>query len=100
MDAKSGETIIDESRLPGLDSLYASLAAAADRIYVVGRNGTTAVLKHGPELEVLATNRLDEGVDASPAMVGNQLFLRGEKHLYCIESPAQAAAASDADDSR
>ncbi|MBW3599157.1 MAG: hypothetical protein KY475_18040 [Planctomycetes bacterium] len=49
------------------------------------------VLKHGPQLEVLATNRLDEGIDASSAIVGKQMFLRGERHLYCIEEKAPSA---------
>ena len=48
------------------------------------REGTTVVLKHGLELEVLSTNILGEPVDTSPVFVGNQLFLRGAKHLYCI----------------
>ena len=43
------------------------------------------MLKQGDKLEVLATNRLDDPVDASPVVVGKQLFLRGEKYLYCIE---------------
>jgi hypothetical protein len=43
------------------------------------------VLKPGSELEVLATNRLGDKVDASPAAVGKQLFVRGEKFLWCIE---------------
>ncbi len=83
-DANTGDLLIDETRLPGIDSLYASPVAAADRIYFTGRGGTTLVLKHGQEFEVLATNKLDEGIDASPALVHNELFLRGEKHLYCI----------------
>ena len=33
----------------------------------------------------LALNKLDNAVDASPAIVGSQLFMRGKKHLYCIE---------------
>ena len=85
VDAKTGSSVISESRLPGLSSLYASLVAADDRIYAVGRSGTTVVIKHGPQLEILATNELGEGIDASTAIVGKQLFLRGEKHLYCIE---------------
>jgi hypothetical protein len=36
-------------------------------------------------LEVLATNRLADAIDASPVIVGKQLFLRGHKTLYCIE---------------
>jgi len=34
---------------------------------------------------VLSVNRLADAIDASPAVVGKQLFLRGAKHLYCIE---------------
>lgn len=86
LDAGSGETVIPPTRLPLSGSLYASPVAAADRIYVVDRDGTTAVLKHGDKLEVLGVNTLDDAVDASPAVAGKQLFLRGKKHLYCIET--------------
>ncbi|HUG93355.1 MAG TPA: PQQ-binding-like beta-propeller repeat protein [Planctomycetaceae bacterium] len=86
LDARSGEPLAGPERLPGLSTLYASPVAAADRIYYVDRSGTTVVLRHGPELDVLATNSLDEGIDASPVVVGRQMFLRGEQHLYCLEN--------------
>jgi len=35
-------------------------------------------------LEILAKNHLDDGFDASPAIVGRQIFLRGRQSLYCI----------------
>jgi hypothetical protein len=35
-------------------------------------------------VEVLATNKLDEKFDASPAVVGKELFLRGHEYLYCL----------------
>ena len=57
---------------------------AAGRVYVTSREGVTLVLKHGPTLEVPATNRLDDPFSASPIAVGGHLFLRGERHLYCI----------------
>ena len=31
-----------------------------------------------------ATNKLDEKFDASPAVVGKELFLRGHEYLYCV----------------
>ena len=45
-------------------------------------------MKHvaGDKLEELAVNELGEGIDASPAVVGNELFLRGRQHLFCIAS--------------
>ncbi|HEX7900124.1 MAG TPA: PQQ-binding-like beta-propeller repeat protein [Planctomycetota bacterium] len=85
LDAATGEPRFGPERLPGIDTLYASLVGAAGRIYVAGREGTTLVLKHGPKLEILATNKLSEGIDATPVLVGKQIFLRGEKHLYCVE---------------
>jgi outer membrane protein assembly factor BamB len=85
VDAKSGEVLIDRQRLEDVRSFYASPVAAAGRIYFTDRDGTTVVIKAGKEIEVLSTNRLDEPVDASPALVGKQMFLRGEKHVWCIE---------------
>ena len=86
LDAKTGETVIPPTRLPLGGSMYASPAAGGGRIYVVDRDGKTAVLVHGEKLEVLATNELDDAIDASPVIIGKQLFLRGAKYLYCIEN--------------
>ena len=72
------------SRLPGIRSLHASPVAAAGRVYFTGREGTTVVLVHGDVLQVLATQTVNDRFDASPAIAGNQLFLRGKKRLYCI----------------
>lgn len=83
-DAKSGQVLIDAQRIPGMNGVYASPVAAAGRVYLLGRDGATVVLKRADQFEVLATNRLDDSFDASPAIVGNQLFLRGHANLYCI----------------
>jgi outer membrane protein assembly factor BamB len=85
VNARTGETLMEPQRLPSLNNLYASPLAANGRIYFSSRNGTTVVLKHGNEAEVLATNELGEGLDASPIAVGKRLYLRGEKHLFCVE---------------
>jgi len=85
LDAKTGKVLIDRERLPTLGDLYGSPVAAAGRVYLTDREGTTLVLRQGNKLEVLATNRLDDGFDASPVVVGRQLFLRGHHFLYCIE---------------
>jgi outer membrane protein assembly factor BamB len=82
--AETGEQIFKAQRIPGIDMIYASPVAADERIYIAGRNGATVVAKHGDEFEVLATNQLDEPIDATPALVGSEIFIRGEKSLYCI----------------
>jgi outer membrane protein assembly factor BamB len=84
LDLKSGKPVIEGERLPTVATFYASPTAAAGRIYFIDQRGTALVLKDGDKIEVLATNRLPDSFDASPAIVGKQLFLRGQKHLWCI----------------
>ncbi len=84
-DAKTGREIYTGQRLEGSGNIFASLVGADDRIYIAGQKGIFFVIKHGPEFKILAKNTLDDNFNASPASVGNQLFLRGYKNLYCIE---------------
>jgi outer membrane protein assembly factor BamB len=85
LDATTGKVLMEQTRLPGISNIYASPVGAADRVYFTGRDGTTLVLKRGAELQILATNKLDDLIDASPAVVGAQFFLRGQHHLYCFQ---------------
>ncbi len=84
VDATTGQTLIEQTRINGINRVYASPVAAADRVYITSREGTTVVIRHAQQLDVLATNQLGETFDASPAIVDNEMFLRGEKHLFCI----------------
>lgn len=89
MDAPTGKPLLESVRMPGISNIYASPVGAADRVYFVGRDGSTLVMKHGKTLDVLANNKLDDAFDASPAIVGRQLLLRGQKHVYCFEAAAE-----------
>ena len=86
LDARTGNAHFEAEPLDGLFSIYASPVSAGDRVYVLGREGTCIVLKKGPKLEILATNKLDDKTDASPALAGNEIFVRGHANLYCISS--------------
>jgi len=90
LDAQTGKPHFKAEKLGGVKGMYASPVGAAGRIYIAGRDGNCAVLKHGPKLETLSLNPLADKFDASPAVVGKELFLRGHANLYCI-----AASASD-----
>ena len=83
-DAKTGQPHYQLQRLDATPNVFASPVGAAGRVYVAGQEGTTAVLKAGPAFEVLATNKLDDGFNASPALVDNAIYLRGKRFLYCI----------------
>ena len=84
LDAKSGKVHVDAERLEDIQGVYASPVAAHGRIYLIGRNGAASVIADDTKVTVLAKNKLDDGFDASPAIAGNELFLRGRQNLYCL----------------
>ena len=75
---------VEEERLDGMRQVYASPVGAAGRVYIVSRSGKTLVIKHSDKFEILATNVLDDRMDASPVIIGDELYLRTKNHLYCI----------------
>jgi outer membrane protein assembly factor BamB len=84
MDPASGKFLGEPLRLDGIrDFIFASPAAAANRIYIAARDGVTVVLDANL-MRPIATNQLADSFSASPALAGNDLLLRGEKFLYCL----------------
>ena len=83
-DAKTGEPHYRGQRLAGLDEVFSSPVGARGRVYITGRDGTTLVIRNGPTFEVLAKNTLDDGIDASPALVDDEIYMRSYKYLYAI----------------
>ena len=83
-NATTGEEYYSRHRLTGIGGVYASPIGARGRIYISSRNGSTQVIKHSTQYEILAVNKLDDSFSASPIVVGNELYLRGKKNLYCI----------------
>ena len=84
VNATTGESLIERTRLQGVANLYGSPVGAAGRVYFTSRDGTTLVIKKGSGVETLATNKLDDAFDGSMAVAGNEIFLRGKESLYCI----------------
>ncbi len=84
VNARTGKDDPGPFRLAGLQDVYASPVAAAGRIYITDRDGTTLVISHAAKLKVLAENRLDDRVNASASIAGRELFIRGERYLFCI----------------
>jgi outer membrane protein assembly factor BamB len=85
IDVGTGTAHYGPQRLDGLQEVYSSPVGAAGRVYFVGRDGATLVVESGDAFRVLATNHLDDGFEASPAIVGGELYLRGRRFLYRIE---------------
>ena len=84
VNAKTGNEPSGPFRLGSVFNIYSSPVAAAGRIYVTDRNGKTLVMSNDAEPKALTLNKLDDRFSASAALVGDAIFLRGEKFLYCI----------------
>ena len=80
----SGEPCYERQRISGFENIYASPVAAGDRIYSISRDGSAVVFRAGDEFEILARNELDDGFNATPAIVGDTIVLRGDRYLYAI----------------
>jgi outer membrane protein assembly factor BamB len=86
VDAKTGKVHYAANRIPGVNSTYASPIAAGGHVYLTDRDGTVVVIEDSATLKIVATNKVGEGVDATPAPVDNQLIVRGAKTLFCFEA--------------
>ena len=69
-----------------------SLVAANGLAYFLDDDGIMRIVKPGPKLDVIAVNDLHEPCYASPAISQGQIFIRGEKMLYCIGRMNETAA--------
>ena len=65
----------------------ASLVSAGGLVYFLSDSGVARVVRPGPAFDLVAENKLGEHCHASPAISDGQIFIRAEKHLYCIGTP-------------
>ena len=89
LDAATGKPHYTTQRVRGVTSTYASPIAANGHVYLTDRDGTTVVIRDSDRFEVVATNSVGETVDATPAAVDDELFVRGENHLFCITAAGE-----------
>ena len=76
----------------GGGSDYSSPVVADGKIYYVQSSGSCFVLKAGDKFEQLAVNSVTtdrESFGATPALSNGEIFLRSDKHLYCVSETAQ-----------
>jgi len=83
-DVNTGKPIYAKQKLPDMGTLYASFVAAGDKIYAADRDGTVVVFANADTFKILGTSQLGEAIDATPAIVGDELYIKGDTHLYCI----------------
>jgi outer membrane protein assembly factor BamB len=82
LESKNGE-LVWQQRVGG--RFWASPLFADGRLYFFDEDGLGHVITAGRTARKLATNQLNDGCRASPAVAGNSLFVRTLTHLYRIE---------------
>lgn len=82
VDLPSGKEAF-ATRLSGVSVASSPIATPDGRIYFASA-GKTFVVKAGPTFELLATNDLGEPTSASAAISGGKIFLKGQRHLFCV----------------
>lgn len=82
VDVKTGERVWRE-RLGGR-KYSASPVAADGKVYFTSEDGRVTVVQVGRKYKALGRGDVGELVVASPALSQGRVFLRGDKHLYCI----------------
>ena len=85
IDAISGEPYYTRERLENMGTVYASPVGWGKYMCFPGERGESYILEQGPEFKIVAKNTLDDGFHASPAIVGDTMYLRGFERLYCIQ---------------
>jgi len=85
-DARTGREVYGRTRIKPGSGFTASPWAYNDRIFLMGEDGDTFVIRAGDEFELLHTNTLDEMALATPAIVRGSVLLRTQTKLYRISS--------------
>ena len=83
LDLKNGKHI-KQGRASGTDDYYSSPVAADGKVFLIDEEGRLTVLSADPECRTLHTADFGEKAFATPAIVGNRLYLRTNGHLYCF----------------
>lgn len=84
LDAKTGD-VIWGPETTGLGRVSSSPVLADGKIYITAEDSEIAVVQAGPEFKLLGKSELDGSFTLStPAVSGNQLFIRTGEYLYSI----------------
>ena len=79
----SGEAVYSERLPAGVNAAASPILTPENRLYFAGA-GKSVVIPVGPRFEITATNELNDGSSASPAVANGRIYLKGGRYLYCI----------------
>lgn len=82
-DAKTGQPIYQDERINAPDDYWSSPVAAAGRVYFSSEKGVVTVMDATADAPtILAQNKLDEQILATPALIDQTILIRTAKNLY------------------
>ena len=89
LEAKSGKPFYSQERLGAEGYYYASPVAADGRLYFASQAGKVTVVKAGGDKpEILHQVEFGEPIYASPALAGDNLYIRTRSTLYAFGATA------------
>ena len=65
-------------------TLYSSPVTADGKLFLIDNEGVMRVYEFSKEMKLLKENELGEAAGTTPAFANGRIYIRGEKHLYCI----------------
>ena len=83
-DPESGRVIKRDRLKNAIDKYFASPVGADGKVWLVSQDGTVSVVSATGEWDILAVNKLDEEVFATPAIADGRLFVRTRRALYAF----------------
>jgi outer membrane protein assembly factor BamB len=82
-NAKTGQPIYQEERINAPDDYWSSPVAAAGRVYFASWKGVVTVMDATADTPtILAQNKLDEQILATPALIDHTILIRTATNLY------------------
>jgi len=81
LDAATGDVLAQHQFKTGF---WASPILAGGRVYALDTSGVMRIFRADRTLELLASPALGEPAVATPAFRSGDIFIRGERHLFCI----------------
>lgn len=83
-DAASGKPHYQRTRIPNAKAFWSTPWVFDNKVFCLDDAGTTYVLRHGNDFEILYNNSIDDKFWASAALVDGSIILRGVENVYCI----------------
>ena len=86
LDADTGEEIWSRDFYEDGDAFYSSPIYAGGKVYLIDRGGTMRIFSPASSFEFIGSPEIYEPTDATPAFASGRIFIRGDKHLFCVEA--------------